>query len=133
MRNLSRLIGFSFGLISVKSGFNRDDEWGYRACEPQRNVISSMALVLLKTGINHREDNKEGPPEIDPVQMGTAQKLLLFWRKPAVRMLSSSGCTKLFLDRIYGLHITQCEKKERLWLNNCAHDYTVWYLWSAYR
>ncbi|OXG14189.1 phosphatase activator [Cryptococcus neoformans Ze90-1] len=65
------------------SGFNRDDEWGYRACEPQRNVISSMALVLLKTGINHREDNKEGPPEIDPVQMGTAQKLLLFWRKPA--------------------------------------------------
>lgn len=28
---------------------------------------------------------------------------------------------------------TQCEKKERLWLNNCAHDYTVWYLWSAYR
>lgn len=92
MRNLSRLIGFSFGLISVKSGFNRDDEWGYRACEPQRNVISSMALVLLKTGINHREDNKEGPPEIDPVQMGTAQKLLLFWRKPAVRMLSSMIC-----------------------------------------
>ncbi|KIR67832.1 phosphatase activator [Cryptococcus bacillisporus CA1873] len=68
------------------SGFNRDDEWGYRACEPQRNVISSMALVLLKTGINHHEDNKEGPPEIDPVQMGTAQKLLLFWRKPAVGM-----------------------------------------------
>lgn len=92
MRNLSRLIGFSFGLISVKSGFNRDDEWGYRACEPQRNVISSMALVLLKTGINHREDNKEGPPEIDPVQMGTAQKLLLFWRKPAVWMLSSMIC-----------------------------------------
>lgn len=92
MRNLSSLIGFSFGLISVKSGFNRDDEWGYRACEPQRNVISSMALVLLKTGINHREDNKEGPPEIDPVQMGTAQKLLLFWRKPAVRMLPSMIC-----------------------------------------
>lgn len=77
-----------FSLLTefIESGFNRDDEWGYRACEPQRNVISSMALVLLKTGINHHEDNKEGPPEIDPVQMGTAQKLLLFWRKPAVGM-----------------------------------------------
>ncbi|WVQ86244.1 hypothetical protein IAT38_008412 [Cryptococcus sp. DSM 104549] len=65
------------------SGFNRDDEWGYRACEPSRNVISSMALVLLKTGIVHHPDPKDGPPEIDPNQMSTAQKLLLFWRKPA--------------------------------------------------
>nr|ODO02828.1 phosphatase activator [Cryptococcus depauperatus CBS 7855] len=64
------------------SGFSRNDEWGHRACEPQRNVIFSMALVLLKTGINH-DPSKEGPPEIDPVQMSTAQKLLLFWRKPA--------------------------------------------------
>lgn len=78
-----------FSLLTefIESGFNRDDEWGYRACEPQRNVISSMALVLLKTGINHHEDNNDGSPEIDPVQMGTAQKLLLFWRKPAVGMI----------------------------------------------
>lgn len=70
------------------SGFNRDDEWGYRACEPARNVISSMALVLLKTGIIH--PGQPGAPAdittpiIDDKQMGTAQKLLLFWRKPAV-------------------------------------------------
>lgn len=70
------------------SGFNRDDEWGYRACEPTRNVISSMALVLLKTGIIH--PGTPGAPAdimtpiIDDKQMGTAQKLLLFWRKPAV-------------------------------------------------
>lgn len=69
------------------SGFNRDDEWGFRACEPNRNVISSMALVLLKTGIIH--PGMEGAPAditvpiIDDKQMGTAQKLLLFWRKPA--------------------------------------------------
>ncbi|OCF35924.1 phosphatase activator [Kwoniella heveanensis CBS 569] len=65
------------------SGFNRNDSWGFRACEPSRNVITSMALVLLKTGIVHPEDPKEGPPYIDAQQMGTAQKLLLFWRKPA--------------------------------------------------
>jgi hypothetical protein len=35
------------------SGFNRDDTWGYRALEPSRCCISSIALVLLKTGINH--------------------------------------------------------------------------------
>lgn len=69
------------------SGFNRDDEWGFRACEPNRNVISSMALVLLKTGIIH--PGQEGAPAdltvpiIDEKQMSTAQKLLLFWRKPA--------------------------------------------------
>lgn len=71
------------------SGFNRDDTWGYRACEPARNVISSMALVLLKTGIIHPDTPDARPgqtqPEIDHAQMATAQKLLLFWRKPAVR------------------------------------------------
>ncbi|OCF56247.1 phosphatase activator [Kwoniella mangroviensis CBS 10435] len=69
------------------SGFNRDDSWGFRACEPSRNVITSMALVLLKTGIVHPtpEEQKDGHniPWIDAQQMSTAQKLLLFWRKPA--------------------------------------------------
>nr|XP_018259596.1 phosphatase activator [Kwoniella dejecticola CBS 10117]OBR81754.1 phosphatase activator [Kwoniella dejecticola CBS 10117] len=67
------------------SGFNRTDSWGFRACEPSRNVITSMALVLLKTGIMHPEDPKDGAnlPWIDAQQMSTAQKLLLFWRKPA--------------------------------------------------
>jgi hypothetical protein len=70
------------------SGFHREDVWGFRACEPSRNIISSMALVLLKTGIIHPGDEGSEPgqtaPIIDPGQMGTAQKLLLFWRKPAV-------------------------------------------------
>ncbi|CAG8452344.1 7972_t:CDS:2, partial [Cetraspora pellucida] len=51
------------------SGFSRDDEWGYRNIEPHKTSIVSIALVILKTtGQN---------------QMATAQKLLLFWRKPA--------------------------------------------------
>ncbi|TCD61983.1 hypothetical protein EIP91_007647 [Steccherinum ochraceum] len=64
------------------SGFDRDDEWGYRAMEPNRCCISSIALVLLKTGIQHHVGS-DRPVTIDYTQMGTAQKLLLFWRKPA--------------------------------------------------
>ncbi|KAF5352856.1 hypothetical protein D9756_006120 [Leucocoprinus leucothites] len=64
------------------SGFDREDEWGYRALEPMRCCISSIALVLLKTGIMHHP-NGERPVEVDYTQMTTAQKLLLFWRKPA--------------------------------------------------
>jgi len=64
------------------SGFDREDEWGFRALEPSRCCISSIALVLLKTGIIHHQ-NGEKQVEIDTTQMATAQKLLLFWRKPA--------------------------------------------------
>lgn len=53
-----------------------------------------MALVLLKTGIHHPEPGTIDPttgeaavPTVDPNQMATAQKLLLFWRKPAVCLL----------------------------------------------
>ncbi|KAI9480545.1 MAG: hypothetical protein EXX96DRAFT_184676 [Benjaminiella poitrasii] len=52
------------------AGFHRDDCWGYREIEPSRTTIVSMALVLLKT---------LGPDN----HMATAQKLFLFWRKPA--------------------------------------------------
>jgi hypothetical protein len=111
---------------AVRSGFAREDNWGYRSLEPSRTVISSIALVLLKTGIQHppsrksktksdkmgddessvsssedddedsfvdeskkkrdaREDyDEEDEVRIDQNQMSTAQKLLLFWRKPAV-------------------------------------------------
>ncbi|EGG07387.1 uncharacterized protein MELLADRAFT_77632 [Melampsora larici-populina 98AG31] len=75
------------------SGFNREDEWGYRSIEPRRCCITSLALVLLKTGITH--DHPPGHPSTGPQsptqmnprvsnqQLTTAQKLLLFWRKPA--------------------------------------------------
>ncbi|KAI8338770.1 hypothetical protein EDC96DRAFT_523142 [Choanephora cucurbitarum] len=52
------------------AGFQRDDHWGYREIEPLKTTIVSMALVLLKT---------IGPDN----HMATAQKLFLFWRKPA--------------------------------------------------
>jgi hypothetical protein len=70
------------------SGFDREDEWGFRAQEPSRCCISSIALVLLKTGIQHPPVGPSGERSslgvtLDYNQMATAQKLLLFWRKPA--------------------------------------------------
>lgn len=96
------------------SGFEREDSWGYRALEPNRCCIASIALVLLKTGITHGTTTKAasnagsdpasptsesgltttsssedanaaatGGVQVDAQQLATAQKLLLFWRKPA--------------------------------------------------
>ena len=81
-----QLIPFQLILIFC-SGFDREDTWGFRAVEPNRCCISSIALVHLKTGITHdspTEANASGVL-VDQTQMTTAQKLLLFWRKPAVR------------------------------------------------
>lgn len=66
--------------MCASSGFDRDDNWGHRDLEPARCSISSIALVLLKTGIVHQAN---GQVTLDQAQMVTAQKLLLFWRKPA--------------------------------------------------
>ncbi|KIM88876.1 hypothetical protein PILCRDRAFT_813873 [Piloderma croceum F 1598] len=96
------------------SGFDRDDEWGFRALEPSRCCISSIALVLLKTGIMHNS----GPVTIDYNQMATAQKLLLFWRKPARKCwwdgievdLSQGGgpamTVKLWARRVWTLELS---------------------------
>lgn len=83
------------------SGFDRDDSWGFRAVEPSRCCITSIALVLLKTGIRFSPEDGEPQPNeeeleglegvrVDNQQLATAQKLLLFWRKPAVSRLPSS-------------------------------------------
>lgn len=53
------------------SGFDRKDEWGYRCVEPFRATLVSISLVSL----NASEE---------AVKSGITQKLLLFWRKPAV-------------------------------------------------
>lgn len=86
------------------SGFEREDVWGYRSLEPNRCCIASIALVLLKTGIVHPPltspsadiagdnlstistsdvEDGSGGIQVNAQQLATAQKLLLFWRKPA--------------------------------------------------
>jgi hypothetical protein len=62
-------------------GFNKDDAWGHRACEPSKAVICSLALARLRTDI--RTDGSAAGA--GGAQAGMAQKLLLFWRKPARR------------------------------------------------
>ena len=79
------------------SGFDRQDEWGFRSLEPNRCCITSIALVLLNTGIS------VNPPKIDQNQLLTAQKLLLFWRKPA---------RKCWWD---GIEIELNNKKLKVW------------------
>ncbi|KUL84311.1 hypothetical protein ZTR_07553 [Talaromyces verruculosus] len=58
-------------------GFNHEDAWGHRAPEPNKAVICSLALAKLRTDI--RGDINSN------ASVGMAQKLLLFWRKPARR------------------------------------------------
>jgi hypothetical protein len=58
------------------SGFNHNDGWGHRAGEPNKAVICSLALARLRTDIRG---------DAGGAAVGMAQKLLLFWRKPARR------------------------------------------------
>jgi G patch domain-containing protein 1 len=58
-------------------GFNHDDKWGHRAGEPNKTVICSLALARLRSDIKANEMGSNA--------VGMAQKLLLFWRKPARR------------------------------------------------
>ncbi|KAJ5353603.1 Dipeptidyl-peptidase 3, partial [Penicillium brevicompactum] len=58
-------------------GFDREDQWGHRAAEPNKAVICSLALAKLRTDIRGDLSNNNA--------VGMAQKLLLFWRKPARR------------------------------------------------
>jgi hypothetical protein len=64
-------------LTDESSGFNHDDAWGHRAGEPNKAVICSLALARLRTDI---KGDLAGSNVV-----GMAQKLLLFWRKPARR------------------------------------------------
>jgi dipeptidyl-peptidase-3 len=65
-------------MIHTKSsGFNHEDSWGHRAPEPSKAVICSLALAKLRTDIRGDVNSN--------ASVGMAQKLLLFWRKPARR------------------------------------------------
>jgi hypothetical protein len=61
----------------VSSGFNHDDTWGHRAGEPNKAVVCSLALARLRSDIRGNDMGSNA--------VGMAQKLLLFWRKPARR------------------------------------------------
>ena len=66
--------------LTIRSGFNNDDSWGHRAGEPNKAVICSLALARLRTDIRGGSSDLANSNAV-----GMAQKLLLFWRKPARR------------------------------------------------
>jgi hypothetical protein len=56
-----------------QSGYSRSDEWNHRALEPKQTCIMSIALTKLQTAS-------------EETYLPTAQKMLLFWKKPAVSL-----------------------------------------------
>lgn len=81
-------------------GFNHDDHWGHRAGEPNKAVICSLALARLRSDIRGNEMGNNA--------VGMAQKLLLFWRKPARRCWWEG----VELDDVEGLE----GKKLKVWI-----------------
>lgn len=89
-------------------GFNHDDHWGHRAGEPNKAVICSLALARLRSDIRGSDMNNSS--------MGMAQKLLLFWRKPARRcwwegieledVKGVEGKLKVWIRRVWTLEMS---------------------------
>ena len=69
----------SDGIEIPLRGFYNEDTWGHRAGEPHKAVICSLALARLRTDVRGNENLSNSSA------VGMAQKLLLFWRKPARR------------------------------------------------
>lgn len=82
-------------------GFNNEDRWGHRAGEPNKAVICSLALARLRTDIKGTETLANSNA------VGMAQKLLLFWRKPARRCWWEG----IELDNVDGI-----EGKLKVWI-----------------
>jgi len=90
-------------------GFNHDDFWGHRAGEPNKAVICSIALARLRTDI-------KGNDIANSNAVGMAQKLLLFWRKPARRcwwegveldnVRGVEGKLKVWIRRVWTLEMS---------------------------
>ena len=103
-------------------GFNKEDLWGHRAGEPNKAVICSLALARLRTDI------KDNETLANSNTVGMAQKLLLFWRKPARRCwwegveLSNvdgiEGKLKVWIRRVWTLEMVST-------LSNHASDFLL--------
>ena len=70
----------------LPSGFHPADTWGHRAPEPNKAVICSLALARLRSDVRGTgSGSAANGGGADANAVGMAQKLLLFWRKPARR------------------------------------------------
>lgn len=96
-------------MLTICSGFDREDCWGHRAPEPNKAVICSLALAKLRTDVRGGDFNNGA--------VGMAQKLLLFWRKPARRcwweglelenVEGMEGKVKIWIRRVWTLEMVR--------------------------
>lgn len=103
------------------SGFNHDDAWGHRAGEPNKAVICSLALARLRSDVKGDIAGSNA--------VGMAQKLLLFWRKPARRcwwegvelddVEGVEGDLKVWIRRVWTLEMVSTTLVETL--QGCAN------------
>ncbi|KAI7220749.1 alcohol dehydrogenase [Hortaea werneckii] len=98
-------------------GFDHADTWGHRAAEPNKAVICSIALARLRTDIRGEAANSNA--------VGMAQKLLLFWRKPARRcwwegieldnVEGVEGKLKVWIRRVWTLEMVSLPQKPNIY------------------
>jgi hypothetical protein len=103
---------------TICSGFDRADTWGHRAAEPNKAVICSIALARLRTDIR-------GDSATNSNAVGMAQKLLLFWRKPARRcwwegveledVEGVPGTLKVWIRRVWTLEMVSDDDRTTHW------------------
>ncbi|KAL8985201.1 MAG: hypothetical protein Q9205_001022 [Flavoplaca limonia] len=99
-------------------GFYNDDRWGHRASEPNKAVICSLALARLRTDV-------KGTDLANNNAVGMAQKLLLFWRKPARRCWwegveldnvdGIDGKLKVWIRRVWTLEMIWDNESAAFW------------------
>lgn len=71
------------------SGLNINDEWGFRSAEPNKTVISSLALTRLQPAPSdgkqeqHEESTDDDNEDDSETSWSMPHKLFLFWKKPA--------------------------------------------------
>jgi hypothetical protein len=121
-------------LTDSRSGFNHDDHWGHRAGEPNKAVICSIALARLRTDI-------KGNDAANSNAVGMAQKLLLFWRKPARRcwwegveldnVRGVEGKLKVWIRRVWTLEMVCLPKLSFPYSPYTRTNYTTERHWPA--
>ena len=99
--------------------------WGHRAGEPHKAVICSLALARLRTDI---KGDMAGPNAV-----GMAQKLLLFWRKPARRcwwegvelqdVEGVPGKLKVWIRRVWTLEMVSLSRHWHASTDFCLASY----------
>ncbi|KAI5300345.1 GTPase-activating protein S13 [Ascosphaera pollenicola] len=98
----------------TSGGFSKNARWGRRSLEPKKAVICSLALAKLKTEAGD-ENGNASTSNTGLNAKGMAQKLLLFWRKPARRcwwegvqldgIEGINGSLKVWIRRVWTLEM----------------------------